>query len=147
MSNVLQIWLIAAPPAWKFATMAPVTDGRKGGDPLRDDAVIAREHGDQRPIDMRPRRSLPGRHPFGDLLEAAERARGLGQLPLALARRRPRRLVGFGHFFQKIADVVERARGGHEMVSLTWQGHAARIGEKQAAAKPVAAITQIWRIA
>ena len=87
---------------------------RIGGDALRDDAMIAGEDRDQRPIDMRPRRSLPGRHPFGNLLEPPERARGLGQLPLALARRRTRRLVGLWHFAQEIADIVERAAGGHD---------------------------------
>jgi hypothetical protein len=83
--------------------------GRKGGDALRDDAMIASEDRDKGPIDMRPRRSLPGRHPLGNLLEPPERAGGLGQLPLALARRRTRRLVGFWHFRHEVADVVERA--------------------------------------
>ncbi len=32
-SNVLQIWLIAAPPAWKFATIACVTDAGKAETP------------------------------------------------------------------------------------------------------------------
>ena len=39
-------------------------------DALGDDPMIPSEDCDQGPIDMRPRRSLPGRHPFGNLLEA-----------------------------------------------------------------------------
>ncbi len=86
---------------------------RKGRDPLRDDAMIASEDRDQRPIHMRPRRSLPGRHPLGNLLEPAERTRGLRQLPLALASRRTGCFVGFWHFSHEVADVVERAACVH----------------------------------
>ncbi len=85
---------------------------RIGGDALRDDAMIAGEDRDQRMIDMRAGRSLPARQPFGDLLEPPERARGLGQLRLALARRRTRRLVRFRHFGEESADIVEGAGGG-----------------------------------
>jgi hypothetical protein len=80
---------------------------RIGGDALRYDAMIASEDRDQRPIDMGARGPLPGRHPLGNLLEPPERTRGLGQLPLALARRRTRRLIGLWHFAHEIADVVK----------------------------------------
>ena len=118
MSKVLQIWLMAAPPAVKFATIASVTEAGNADTPLRDDAMIAGEDSDQRIVDMRARRSLPARHPFGDLLEPPERAWRFGQLRVAFPRRRPRRLVRFRHFPEKRADVVEGAGGGgHETVS------------------------------
>ena len=84
---------------------------------MRDDAVIAGEDRDQRIVDMRARGRLPGRHPFGDLLEPPERAGGLGELSLALARRRARRLVRLRHLAKKRTDVVEGAGGGHGSLS------------------------------
>jgi hypothetical protein len=71
--------------------------------------MIAGEDRDRRPIDMRSRRSLPSRHPLGNLLEPPKRTGGLGQLSLALARRRTRCFVSLWHFAQQITDIVERA--------------------------------------
>ena len=78
-----QIWLIAAPPAAKLATICAVTAGREGRDAVRGDAVVAGEDRDQRRARRRRRLALPGGQPFGDLLEPAERARRLGQRRVA----------------------------------------------------------------
>ena len=67
--------------------------GRIGRDAVGDDAVIAGEDGDQRRIDM-GRAALPAGEPFGDVLQPAERADGLGQLGLPRARRVDRGDVG-----------------------------------------------------
>ena len=113
MSKVLQIWLIAAPPAVKLATIACVTEGGIRRDALGDDAMIAGEDGDQRRVDMRPA-ALPGRQEFGDLLEPAERAGGLGQLRLPLPRGRERLRVRRRHPFRS-ARISSNGRGGAVM--------------------------------
>ena len=56
---------------------------RKRRNALGDDAVVAGENRDQRRVDVRARRALPGREPFDDFFEAPERAGRLGQLRLA----------------------------------------------------------------
>jgi hypothetical protein len=60
---------------------------------------------------------------LGDLLEPAQRAGGLGEFSLALARRRLRRLVRFGHLTDERADAVE-GRGDFMNCSraLRWRG-------------------------
>jgi hypothetical protein len=83
--------------------------GRERRHALRDDAVIAGEDGHQRRLDMRLF-ALPSRHEFGDLLEPPERACGLGELGLPLARRRQRRRIDARHILKKGANVVEGAR-------------------------------------
>ena len=98
MSSALQIWLIAAPPAAKFATIACVTDCGNGDTPLRDHAMIAGENRDQRTVDMRRGRALPAGQQRGDVLEPAEGAGRLGQLPRARARGGGGRFVGRGIF-------------------------------------------------
>jgi hypothetical protein len=55
---------------------------------------------------------------LGDLLEAAQRAGGLGELSLALARRR---LVSLRHLTDERADVVEGAGADGMDRSLTAQ--------------------------
>ena len=58
--------------------------------------------------------SLPGGHPFGDILQPAERARRLGQFFLAVARIVPGAAVLLRHLPDKGADIVEgKAGGGH----------------------------------
>ena len=108
----MQIWLIAAPPAVKFATIACGDRLREGRHALRDDAVIAGEDGDQRVVDMRLRRPLPAGEEGRNLLEPSERAGRLGELRLPLPRRRDRRLVRPRHLAEEGADVVE-GKGGH----------------------------------
>jgi hypothetical protein len=75
-----------------------------------DDAVVAGENRDQRRLDMRARRALPGREPFHDLFEPPQRARRLGQLRLARLDGGERRRVGLGHRGDEGADIVEWAR-------------------------------------
>jgi hypothetical protein len=57
--------------------------GRIGRDAARGDAMGAGKHRDARPLDPRLGAALPAGQPFGDLLQAAQRARRLGQLGLA----------------------------------------------------------------
>ena len=75
--------------------------------------MIAGEHRDQRVVDMRFRGALPAGEKGRNLLEPPERAGRLGELSLALARRRDRRLVRPGHLQEQRADVVEGAGGDH----------------------------------
>jgi hypothetical protein len=84
---------------------------RKGRDGLVDDAVIAGEHRGKRTLDGRRMAALPGGEPLGDLLQPAEGAGGLGQLGLALARRRGRLEVGRRHLGQHGADRLEGGWG------------------------------------
>jgi hypothetical protein len=82
-------------------------------------------------------------HPLGNLLEPRQRAGGLGELSLALARRRPRRLVGLGHLTDERADVVEGRgdvmKGSRSLQSKRpYRGKGAR-REKRSGWPPIAA--------
>ncbi len=110
MSKVLQIWLIAAPPAGEIRHHRLRHRRRISRNALGDDAVVAGEDGDQRVQDMRPGRGLPAGHEGRNLLEPPERPGRLGELSLPLARRGCRRLVRPRHLQEEGADVVEGGR-------------------------------------
>ena len=80
---------------------------RIGRNALGDDAVIAGEDADQRPVDPRRRLALPGGEPFGDLLEPAEAAGRLGQILVAGAHGVGGGHIGAGHAGDQLADIVE----------------------------------------
>ncbi len=74
-------------------------------------AMVAREDGDQRPVDG-GRAPLPRRDMAGDLLEPAERTPRLRQFGVARDESRHRCLIRLRHLVEQRPDVVEReARG------------------------------------
>ena len=76
-------WLIAAPPAAKFATIWRVTSAGKGRHALRGDAMRAGEDDDLHLVELRHVAALPARQPGDELLQPAEAALRLGQRVLA----------------------------------------------------------------
>jgi len=100
-------WLMAAPPSKKFFHHLPGDFRRIGRDAARRYAMGAGEHRDARPLDPRAGAALPGRQPFGDLLEPAQRARRLGELGLATHHLGPGREVRSRQIAQDAAHFVE----------------------------------------
>jgi hypothetical protein len=96
--------LIAAPPAWKFATICAVTLHGKGADAARGHAVVAGEHRRPHPIERRPFAPLPARHEQRDLLQPPQRSRRLGQHRLPRARRGQRGIVGLRQGVERGAE-------------------------------------------
>ena len=84
---------------------------RIGRNAALGDAVGAGEHRDPGPFDARMGAALPAGQPFGDLLQAAQRARRLGEFGLAAHHFGPGGEVGTGHFPQDPAHFVESGGG------------------------------------
>ena len=112
MSKVLQIWLIAAPPEVKFATIACVTDGGNADTPWATTPWL-------------PAKTATSGFKTCGRAEACQPAMkaeisssrpsdpaGLVSCRLPLARRGGRRLVRPRHLQEEGADVVEGAAGG-----------------------------------
>ena len=113
----MQIWLIAAPPEVKFATIACVTDGGKGDTPCATTPWLpAKTATSGWSTCGRAEPCQPGQE-GRNLLEPPERAGRLGELRLPLPRRGDSRLVRPRHLVEQRADVVEGA-GGEGHVSL-----------------------------
>jgi hypothetical protein len=103
---------------------------RIGRDALRRDAMVAGEDRDQRAVDRGRAPALPGGEPFGDLLEAAEGARRLGEHRVAGANLRHRIGIRAGHGAEERADVVEGQRRQRlvQGTKLRMRGRLARRG-------------------
>ncbi len=71
--------------------------GRVGRHAARHHAMIAGEHQDLHPVEPRHRAALPARQPHDQILQPAEAAGRLGQLPLALYHRSSRGVVAVRH--------------------------------------------------
>ena len=121
-------------------------DGRRiGRDALGDDAMVAGENRDERPLDHRHRLVLPDREPFDDLLEAAEAAGGLRQLRVAGAHRIAGAGRCLGHKAEEIADVVEgqagRGHGGRVRAKVICRPHKASGADCEAPSWPFPVFT------
>ena len=84
--------------------------GHRGGigrDAARRNAVIAGEHDGAWMVDARRVARLPGREPARQLLQAAERSDGLGQLSFAGRRGAAGFEIGPGQVRQEGADLVQ----------------------------------------
>ena len=95
---------------------------------MPDDAVVAGEDRDQRPVDRRRRAALPGGQPLGDFLEPAERAGGLVSVASRARVASARGFVRAGHGRDQGAEIVERQAGlagahqGLRALTFPWPG-------------------------
>ena len=87
--------------------------GREGTDALRRDAVVAGEDQHLRRVERGPRIANPARIPDRQLLQPAERARRLGQLPVTCLGRVPRGRIGAGQVGHRGAEIGEGREVGH----------------------------------
>ena len=107
-------WLMAAPPAAKFATICAVTAGRIGRHPLRDHAVIAGEDQHFDAVEPRHRAPLPAGEPHDHVFQASEAARRLGEHGVAArGRLRPPAVSPAGRSRQAARRSAKDVKAGH----------------------------------
>ncbi|MCY1378178.1 hypothetical protein D9M69_657910 [compost metagenome] len=79
--------------------------------------MVAGEDADEWPVDRGLPLALPGREPFGDLLQAAQAAGRFSEVGVAGTHRVRGFHVGAGHRGNEFADIVEgQSGGGHGQI-------------------------------